>query len=103
MKSYDVFIILKIDNPDVDIQLFLKDSRPTFQKYIEDGLSQIDREKHLLEGGDGGNAGSMRLENNRTHLQDSNVGGIKTPEYHMARLQALIVSVFYKFFKNVIF
>lgn len=51
----------------------------------------------MNEGGDirsYSDGGSARLENNRTMLQDSNVGGIKTPEYHMARLQALIVSFF---------
>lgn len=79
--------------------MFLKDSGPSFQKYIEDGLSQIEREKNMHDGGDPrsyNDGGSARLENNRTLLQDSNVGGIKTPEYHMARLQALIVC-----FKNI--
>jgi hypothetical protein len=45
-KLYD----FKIKNTDVDFMSFLKEANPTFQKYIIDGLDEIEKSR-LNEGG----------------------------------------------------
>jgi hypothetical protein len=40
----------KIKNTDVDFMSFLKEANPTFQKYIIDGLDEIEKSR-LNEGG----------------------------------------------------
>lgn len=40
-----LFVILpmQVQNPDIDLTTFLKGASPSFQKYIEDGLADIER------------------------------------------------------------
>lgn len=93
MKSYDFTLVFQNDNPDFDIELFLKDIRPTFQKYIEHRSNQMDIEKQLLKSDVGGDDDNIRLENNGTFLQDSNMTDIITPESYMSSLPDSIVSI----------
>lgn len=42
----------KTKNPEVEVSPFLKGASPSFQKYIEDGLAEIERQRYQEAGGD---------------------------------------------------
>ncbi|XP_054741359.1 protein mini spindles isoform X4 [Anastrepha obliqua] len=107
LKLYE----FKVQNPDIDLTTFLKGASPSFQKYIEDGLAEIERA--VAQSGGAGDGmqytqnGDNRIASSRfSYLTDANfqhqttsasssggsAGGVKTadPDFWMDRLNHLI-------------
>ncbi|XP_017478345.1 PREDICTED: cytoskeleton-associated protein 5 isoform X2 [Rhagoletis zephyria] len=102
LKLYE----FKVQNPDIDLTTFLKGASPSFQKYIEDGLAEIERA--VAQSGDAGNGlqctqnGDNRIDANFQHQTTAasglgcssggSAGGVKTadPDFWMDRLNHLL-------------
>ncbi|XP_067640412.1 protein mini spindles isoform X4 [Eurosta solidaginis] len=106
LKLYE----FKVQNPGIDLMTFLKGASPSFQKYIEDGLTEIERA--VAQSGGAGDVtqrtqnGDNRLVSSRfSYLTDANFqqhqttsasclsgssGGNGDPDFWMDRLNHLI-------------
>lgn len=73
-------------NPDVDVIPFLKGASPTFQKYIEDGLAEIERQRNSVVSSDGDN-----ITQNITPTTDTNVNNFNS-DYWLDKLNTMLVS-----------
>ncbi|XP_055712026.1 protein mini spindles isoform X3 [Phlebotomus papatasi] len=80
-KLYD----FKLKNPDVDVIPFLKGASPTFQKYIEDGLAEIERQRNSVVSSDGDN-----ITQNITPTTDTNVNNFNS-DYWLDKLNTMLV------------
>ncbi|XP_059619515.1 protein mini spindles isoform X2 [Phlebotomus argentipes] len=77
-KLYD----FKLMNPEVDVVPFLKGASPTFQKYIEDGLAEIERQRSGSEGDN--------ITQTMTPATDSNVNNFNS-DYWLDKLNTMVV------------
>uniref|UniRef100_A0A6B2EE03 Putative microtubule-associated protein n=1 Tax=Phlebotomus kandelakii TaxID=1109342 RepID=A0A6B2EE03_9DIPT len=80
-KLYD----FKLKNPEVDVVPFLKGASPTFQKYIEDGLAEIERQRNSVVSSDGDN-----ITHNMTPTTDTNVNNFNS-DYWLDKLNTMMV------------
>ncbi|GAB0097358.1 protein mini spindles [Sergentomyia squamirostris] len=82
-KLYD----FKVKNPEVDVVPFLKGASPTFQKYIEDGLAEIERQRNsVVVSSDGGNVTHHTI----TPTSDSNVNNFST-DHWLEKLNTMMI------------
>ncbi|XP_067640391.1 protein mini spindles isoform X2 [Eurosta solidaginis] len=97
LKLYE----FKVQNPGIDLMTFLKGASPSFQKYIEDGLTEIERA--VAQSGGAGDVtqrtqnGDNRLDANFQQHQTTSAsclsgssGGNGDPDFWMDRLNHLI-------------
>ncbi|XP_055685524.1 protein mini spindles [Lutzomyia longipalpis] len=73
----------KLKNPEVDVVPFLKGASPTFQKYIEDGLAEIERQRSATAGGD-------NISQNISSTTDTNVNSFNS-DYWLEKLNSMKV------------
>lgn len=81
LKLYE----FKEKNPEVDVVPFLKGASPSFQKYIEDGLAEIDRQRQQ----DTMMNAENKMDSNLVSMHASRPENKLDPEYWMEKLHGL--------------
>lgn len=92
----------KTENPDVDVVPFLSGASPCFQKFIEDGLADIERSIQSNTTGSRGNSGGQPSQDNKINEQPnvyssghnrimSSSNTLKDADYYLDKLNSLRV------------
>lgn len=89
----------KVDNPDVDLEPFLKGASPDFQNFIKASLGDIEKRR---DGSDGDRSRDSNLNSVNNRVMTSSNNATNIADQYMEKLLLLRVSSFFNLISGLV-